>query len=372
MTDKNILTLDVSLKRAKNNSVRHDSQAKHAFTLSVSETVEVAGITAIFGESGSGKTTLLRVIAGLERDAQGEVIFRDQAWLTEKKSVATHQRPIAYVFQEASLFEHLSVRDNLKYAQKRAPQLSDSQHFYQDVVSTLDIEKLLTKRPHELSGGQKQRVALARALLNRPKLLLLDEPLASLDNKSKAQILPYLELLRDKFRLPMLYVSHSLSEVNRLASQVLLISEGELVDIGSPEQVFTRFYSGDKTQTRVILSGEVTEKEPSWHLLKFSFGEQSLWLKDSGEAIGQKFCVQVFARDISLAIEQPRASSILNVLSATVVNHKQDSDPAFVLVKLAIGESFLFSRITAKSFQQLAIGCGDHVWAQIKSVAIAH
>lgn len=340
----------------------------HDFRLDVDLTLPGTGITAIFGESGSGKTTLLRCIAGLEKPSEAMLSVNAQRW----EALPTHRRALGYVFQESSLFPHLNASGNLNYAIKRSNKTL-APAFYEEVIAVLGIAPLLGRFPAQLSGGERQRVAIARALLTQPRLLLMDEPLASLDEARKREILPYLENVRSHFELPIIYVSHSIDEVARLADHVVVLDKGRVIAEGDTRSIFSRvdlpLHFGD--ETGVILEGSVVERDTQWHLKRIAFNGGELWVRDSGDAIGQEVRIRVLARDISLSLSCEDTTSILNRLPAQAVDIVADpDDEAMVLVRLALGESFLVARLTQKSAHHLALGKGRQVWAQIKSAAI--
>ena len=206
------------------------------FTLDIDTEAPGTGVTAVFGDSGSGKTSLLRCIAGLTRPQQGYIKVGDEIWQDSRTFIKPHKRQVGYVFQEASLFEHLSVAGNLDFARRRAPRPAGKLDF-EHLIDILELKPLLNRHPSNLSGGEKQRVAIARALLSNPRILLMDEPLASLDTRRKAEILPFIKRLRDEFTLPILYVTHSLPEATRLASHIIVLHEGKVQVAGSVTEV---------------------------------------------------------------------------------------------------------------------------------------
>lgn len=343
---------------------------KQAFSLDVDIKLPNNGITAIFGVSGSGKTSLLRCIAGLDKADHGYISVNDRVWQSDSQFLPTHKRPLAYVFQEASLFPHLTAQGNLDYAIKRSDGVTEAS--YQQVLAVMGLNSTLQRYPNQLSGGERQRVAIARALLIQPQLLLMDEPLASLDAHRKQEILPYLEKLRSAFDIPIFYVSHSLDEITRLADHVVLMDQGKVAAQGHLMDVFSRidlpFNLGD--ETGVVIFGHITERDAQWGLARIAFNGGELWVRDQGDAIGQRLRVRLLAKDISLALSSHEDSSILNKLSVKVDEISDDSDASMVLVKLKLGSEYLIARLTKKSLHQLQLIEGKQVWAQIKSVAI--
>jgi molybdate transport system ATP-binding protein len=349
---------------------RYQKLRHSSFALDVNLDLPGRGVTGIFGPSGSGKTTLLRCIAGLQKAEQGNLRVNGEVWQNEKQTLPTHKRSLAYVFQESSLFPHLSVKANLDFAVKRAATVDTA--FYKHILELMDIARLCERMPEHLSGGERQRVAIARAFLVRPRLLLMDEPLASLDVGRKQEILPYLERLHEEFDLPVLYVSHALDEIARLADHLVVMDQGQVVADGKLTEVLSRtdlpIQWGD--DAGVVLPAQVVERDQQWHLLRVEFPGGSLWVRDGGDELGQTVRIRVLARDISLALSSHDDSSILNRLPVTVLDLKTGRDEAMVLVRLASGDSILIARITQRSLAHLELEAGKSLWAQIKSVAV--
>ena len=341
------------------------------FCLDVDLALPGAGVTAIFGPSGSGKTTLLRAVAGLERVSGGRLFVDGECWQDGEHFRPTHRRPLGYVFQEASLFPHLSVRGNLDFGMKRSGGRSVSAEF-SGIVELLGIGHLLERRPATLSGGERQRVAIARALLTSPRLLLMDEPLAALDLARKQEILPYLERLHDELEIPVLYVSHSPDEVARLADHLVALDNGRAVAAGPLAATLARvdlpIRLGD--DAGVVLAGTLAERDPDWHLARVACGGISFWARDAGHAVGQRVRVRILARDISIALTHATDSSILNILPATVEEIAPEPHPGQALVKLRAGDVALLARVTQRSVQALRLAPGAPVFAQIKAVAL--
>lgn len=328
------------------------------------------GITAIFGASGSGKTTLLRCLAGLEH-AEGSLRVGGETWQDSGQILPSHRRPLGYVFQEASLFRHLSAAGNLEFAMKRAGRRPD-EATYRHVLDIMGIEALLGRKPDQLSGGERQRVAIARALLSDPRLLLMDEPLASLDFARKAEILPYLVRLHHEFDGPIIYVSHDVNEISQLADHVILLSEGRAVAQGSIGEVFSRIdlpLPAD-TEAGAILSARVIGHDDEWQLARVKAAGGELWVRDAPRDIGDEVRLRILARDVSVANSQHEDSSILNRLPAEIVAIEADRDGPMALLRLRCGSDYLLARITMKSVAHLGLGAGSRVWAQIKSAAI--
>ncbi len=339
------------------------------FGLQVELDLPGRGITAVFGPSGSGKTTLLRCMAGLQEHASGVFRVNGDTWLDDTRDLPTHRRPLGYVFQEASLFPHLTAAGNLDYAERRAPVSDDG--LRERVVGLMGIGDLLQRKPAELSGGERQRVAIARALLIRPRLLLMDEPLASLDEPRKREILPYLERLGE-FDLPVIYVSHSVTEVARLADHLVVLEAGAVVASGPLTELMsrldTRMHLGE--DAGAVVDAEIVERDEAWHLVRARFDGGELWLRDGGDAIGEHLRIRILARDVSVALESHDDTSIANRLHATVDELVDDEDAAFLLVGLDVGNARVIARVTKRSADHLGLEVGQNVWAQIKSVAV--
>ncbi|WP_309044697.1 molybdenum ABC transporter ATP-binding protein [Marinobacter sediminicola] len=341
------------------------------FELDVDLNLPGSGLTALFGHSGCGKTTLLRCMAGLQ-PSDGAMRVNGDEWQNETGSRPVHQRPLAYVFQETSLFPHLSVKRNLMYGYKRIPQ-SDRQISFDQAVEWLGLSHLLGRMPEKLSGGERQRVAIARALLTSPKLLLMDEPLSALDQASKQDIMPYLEALRDNLAIPMLYVSHSTAEVARLADHIVMMNGGRVVAEGPLQQIMARTNQpfGLEDDAGVILDATLSERDEQWHLCRADFEGGHLWLRaDERLMIGQKIRLQVLARDVSLARSEQTDQSIQNLLPAIVDEVALEVSPGTSIVRLLAGKTPFLSRLTSRAVHALAIEPGQHVWLQIKSVAL--
>ncbi|MFD0669776.1 molybdenum ABC transporter ATP-binding protein [Ramlibacter sp. MAHUQ-53] len=344
------------------------------FSLDVDLTLPGHGVTALFGPSGSGKTTVLRCVAGLERADRAHVEIAGSCWQDDARGIdlPTWQRPLGYVFQEASLFDHLDVRGNLAFGQRRAARGASAMPL-DGVIELLGIGHLLARRPHALSGGERQRVAIARALATQPRVLLLDEPLSALDAARRRDILPWLERLRDELRIPMLYVTHSADEMARLADTLVLMDQGRALACGPVGEVLLRtdlaVVPGE--DTGVLLEATVAGRDAPWRLMQVDFGGGALWLRDTGAATGRRVRVRVLARDVSVATEMPRATSVNNLLPGTVAEVVPDPrHEGQVLVRLACGEAALLARITARSAHALGLAPGVPAWAQVKAAAL--
>ncbi len=341
------------------------------FVLDAEFSAPAVGVTALFGPSGSGKTTLLRCIAGLER-AHGSLHVNGKAWQDDKTFVPVHKRPLGYVFQEASLFPHLSVRANLEYGFKRiAPDERKVQ--LEQVVEWLGLRLLIDRHdPSHLSGGERQRVAIGRALLTSPRLLLMDEPLSALDTTSKQEILPYLESLHQSLRIPVLYVSHAMDEVARLADHLVLLEKGRVIANGVLHETLARLDlpTAHFADTGTVIEADVAQQDEKYHLTRLDFAGGQLWVSKLDRPFGTRVRARVLARDVSIATQFPQGSSINNILNARIEEIREE-DADKVLVRMRMGEAqILLSRITRRSRDQLGLVEGMLVFAQVKSVAL--
>ncbi len=341
------------------------------FSLDVDLNLPGRGVTALFGPSGSGKTTLLRLIAGLARTPDGYLAVRGEVWQDGARFVPTHRRALGYVFQEASLFPHLTARGNLEYGMKRTARCLDRAALGH-IIDLLGIGGLLDRRVDQLSGGERQRVAIARALAIRPGILLMDEPLSALDLGRKQEILPYLERLHDALDIPVLYVSHAPDEVARLADSLVVMEAGRVLAHGPLQDTLARIDLPLRLgeDAGVVLDAVVAERDGNWHLTRVEFAGGQLWARDSGHAVGERVRVRVLARDVSVALRHSRDTSILNVLPAVVEAIAEDGHPAFALVRLRVGPSPILARLTRRSAHALELAPGKVVFAQIKAVAV--
>jgi molybdate transport system ATP-binding protein len=354
-----------------------------AFALDVDLTLPAQGITVLYGPSGCGKTSLLRCVAGLERSCGNNLVqMGGQTWQDDRQGlfVPTHQRALGYVFQEASLFAHLSVRDNIAYAARRASKgFGEGSPSVDEVVNLLGIGALMERRSTDLSGGERQRVAIARALAAQPEVLLLDEPLSALDQARRLEVLPWLERLRDAVHIPMLYVTHAADEVARLADTLVVLNAGRVTASGPVaavlEQVDAPVVLGE--DAGALLYGTVRHIDARWHLAEVDCGGSSLWLRDTGLQPGQAVRVRVLARDVSLALREVRESSIQNALHCTVRSIAGGGHPSQALVQLQLtpptpgtAAPVLLARITQRAVHTLGLQVGQPVWAHIKSVGL--
>tara|TARA_R110002020_G_scaffold16900_14_gene60093 strand:- start:2152 stop:3279 length:1128 start_codon:yes stop_codon:yes gene_type:complete len=330
------------------------------------------GVTALFGRSGSGKTTVINAVAGLLRPDAGHVALDGQVLFDSDRKVfmPVHRRRLGYVFQEGRLFPHLSVRQNLGYGRWFAPREEGAG--FDHVVEMLGISALLHRRPGALSGGEKQRVAIGRALLARPKLLLMDEPLAALDEERKAEILPYLERLRDETEIPILYVSHSMVEVARLATTLVLIEGGRVVRAGPAAEVLSDPESvpalGVRTAGASLHATVAAQEEDGLTRLETSAGP--LLIPRVEAAIGARLAIRIPAQDVILSRTRPDGLSALNILPAKVTAVRLGDGPG-AIVQLKAGDDLILARITRRSALALELAPGVECFAILKTVAVA-
>ncbi|MFE3836865.1 molybdenum ABC transporter ATP-binding protein [Pseudogemmobacter sonorensis] len=328
------------------------------------------GVTALFGRSGSGKTTVVNAVAGLLRPDRGRIALDGRVLLDSQARIwlPPHRRRIGYVFQDARLFPHLSVHQNLLYGGWFAPKSAPRADFDR-ITEMLGIGALLARRPGTLSGGEKSRVALGRAILSAPGMLLMDEPLAALDEARKAEILPYLERLRDELHLPILYVSHSLAEVARLATTTVLMTAGKVTVAGPTADVLGDPASAPALGPReagALIEARVEAEEDG--LTRLSTAAGPIWLP--GAVKGGRIRLRILAQDVMLALEAPRGISALNILPATVIDLHEEGASVLVRLSLAGGE-VLLSRVTRRSARALGLAGGLRLNAVVKSMAIA-
>jgi len=328
------------------------------------------GVTALFGRSGAGKTSVVNAIAGILRPERGRIAIEGEPVFDSERGidVPTPRRRIGYVFQEGRLFPHLNVQQNLRYAglfSRGTPQPE-----FAHVVELLGLKDLLDRRPGNLSGGEKQRVAIGRALLSRPRLLLLDEPLASLDPHRKNEVLQYIELMRDEIKIPIVYVSHAVEEVVRLADTVVLLSVGEVAAVGAPEEVMGRADSRTSAfEGGAVIDAKVIEQDMQYELATLAFDGGTLTATSVDALIGEPVRVRIRARDVSIALERPQRISIQNVLAGRITA-VGDERSGIVDVSIGIGATTLRSRITARAARQLGLTPGLDIYALVKAVSL--
>ncbi len=334
------------------------------------------GISGIFGDSGCGKTTLLRCLAGLERADSGFVKMKGEPWQTSAEGhgqeifLEPYHRPVGFVFQDARLFTHMSVEENLLYGfrrqQHQSPWIS-----LDDVVELLAIGGLLQRRVHHLSGGERQRIAIGRALLVQPELLLLDEPLAALDRNRKREIMPFLERMHRELEIPIIYVSHSLSEITSLVDHLVLMERGKTVAAGPLAEMLTRLDMplADDMDATTVISGTVARMEQRYKLMAVATAFGELLIPQGDMAIGDSVRLKIQARDVSLCLQRPEQTSIINIFPATIVE-LDPSHECHVNVRLQAGGVHLLSRVSHLSLERLELEVGKQLFVQVKGIAM--
>ena len=342
-----------------------------SFALDVHFSVAPGGITALFGRSGAGKTSTVNVIAGLRRPDSGRIVLDGQTLFDSDSGVDVppERRRIGYVFQEGRLFPHMTVAANLRYGMRRTA-ATERRIDFDHIVALLGLSDLLGRHPARLSGGEKQRVAIGRALLTCPRLLLMDEPLASLDAQRKGEILPFIERLRDDLNIPVVYVSHLMEEIVRLADTVVLLSDGHVAAEGPLDEVMSRLDLRPLTgryEAGAVITATVSGKDEVFDLTHLDFAGGTIFVPQLDVAAGRTIRVRIRARDVSLAVSPPAGISILNVFPGTVQEIAVDG--AFADIVVDIGAR-IWARITARSLHELNLGVGSPVFALVKAVAI--
>lgn len=337
------------------------------FSLDVDVKIKGQGVTAIFGPSGSGKTSFLRMLSGITRPDLATINVLGQNWQSADAFYPPHKRALGYVFQEASLFPHLNVLGNLTYAFKRAHALVD-QDYFDRIVRAMGLDDLIEADVQRLSGGERQRVAIARALMVRPRILLMDEPLSALDQKRKSEILPYLERLKTTAHIPIIYVTHSMDEIARLADDLIIFENGRSIAHGTVSQVLSRMdlpnIFGDDAS--VVLEGKLGADDPKWGLRAVEFAGGQIWVSSQD---GERVRLRMSAKDVSLSLSAHNDSSILNILPV-IVDDIAEHQSGFAMVRCRFGDDMILARITLRSLDKLKLKKGQKIYAQIKSVAI--
>ena len=331
-----------------------------------------APVVGLFGRSGAGKSTVINAIAGIVTPQRGHIRIND-VWLFDAArgiDMPPDRRRVGCVFQDALLFPHLDVEANLLYGLRRRP---PAERFIEParVIELLGLAPLLQRRPQTLSGGEKQRVAIGRALLAQPRILLMDEPLSSLDVPRKTEVLDYIERLRDQLRIPIIYVSHSVPEITRLADTVVVLSEGRCLAVGAVDDVMSRLELRPATgryEAGSLLDTRVTAHDSEQQLTTLSFDGGELFVPQLQSPIGDRVRARIRARDVALAIEKPSGISILNILPVAVSGIADETGPV-VEIQLSVGTAVLSARITRRSVQHLGIHVGQQVFALIKAVS---
>ena len=341
------------------------------FQLDIDCLIAGQGFTGIYGHSGSGKTSLLRVLAGLEKGEPGTRIrFARDIWQDDNTFLETENRQIGLVFQDSRLFPHMSVKENLDYAWKR--RFRENGFDFELVDKWLDVKPLYERKPEQLSGGEKQRVALARVLLSSPQLILMDEPLASLDNAAREEILQRLESLHQYLPVPVIYISHSIEELSRVADDLFVLQQGKVVSSGPTLELSTELESAltEEDNAAAILHARVAEHDTEYNLTQLSVAHmQHLYVNTLPLEEGAVTRVRIPARDVSIQLEKPENTSILNLLNCGVDEIQPTSNGKY-MVKLKIGQQFLLARLSKKSIDALQMKKNQRVWAQVKSTGL--
>ena len=343
-----------------------------AFRLEVAFTAE-APIVGLFGRSGAGKTCLVNALAGVSRPERGTIVVNGVTLFDSacRIDVPPERRRLGYVFQDDLLFPHLDVESNLLYGFHRAPRAErviDPEH----VIELLGLRSLLERLPTALSGGERQRVAIGRALLAQPRLLLMDEPLASLDVNRREEVLRYIELLRDDLHIPIVYVSHSVAEITRLADTMVLLSEGKALAVGDVDEVMGRIDLRPQTgryEAGAVVDTVVAAHDTGYGLTTLQFDGGELTVPNVEALVGERVRVRIRARDVSIALARPERLSIVNVLEGSIAAIADDAGP-IVELQLRVGGARLQARITRRSRDELELSEGGRVYALIKAVSI--
>lgn len=342
-----------------------------AFTLDVAFRVPARGVTALFGPSGCGKTTILRCLAGLTR-LGGRLAVDGEVWQDDAAGhfLPAHRRPVGYVFQEASLFPHMSVRRNLRFGAERSP-APDQGLVLDEVAALLGIGHLLDRSPVALSGGERQRVAVGRALLSRPRILLMDEPLSALDRMTKDEILPYLDALHETLSIPILYVSHDISEVARLADHMILLGRGRKVADGPLAEILERLDLQPATgrfEASVLVTAKVVGRDEAFRLTLLDLGGETLTMPSIDAPVGEEVRLRIRARDVALATVRPTGISMRNILAGTIAAIAEEPETAYAEVLVDVGGARIRSRVTRAAVAELELRAGRPVFALIKSI----
>jgi len=351
-------------------SIRVDTRVRKGdFDLQVDFEIPATGFTAVSGPSGCGKTTLLRTIAGLEPAAEGVVRVAGESWLAADGGLPTHRRAVGYVFQQAALFPHLDVRGNLLFGRVRRRIVRPALAF-EEVVELLGLTRLLDRRIPGLSGGEQQRVAIAQALLSSPRLLLMDEPMAALDRASRQILMPYIEALQRSLEIPVLYVTHALDEVARLADHMLLIQAGRLTASGRVNELLTRLDlpMAHGREAGAVIGATVGAQDEVDQLTRLDFGGGEIWVPRVELAAGVPVRLRILSRDVTLALKPTPDSSILSSFPVRVLD-LAEGGPAELIVRLLAGEETLLTRVSKRSQRLLELRPGRHLFAQVRSVA---
>lgn len=347
------------------------------FALEVEQELTLERIVGLFGPSGSGKSTLLRIIAGFEKGARGRIDFDGECWQDTARNVflPAWRRPVGFVFQDTRLFGHLDVAGNLRYAASRSTPGSGAIRF-EDILTAFDLAELLPRRVDTLSGGERQRVAIARTLLTRPRILLLDEPLAALDTGRKSEILPYLESLPDRFGIPAIYVSHAIDEVARLCDRVVAIDRGRIVATGNTTDVLNHLelrLSQSPLGLVTVIDATVVEQLRDLQLTRLDHGGQSFVVPTLTHLpLGGRVRLSIRASDVAIATEAPRGISVRNVLQGRLAAVEPQPGSAFATLQIDIGGTLLKSELTRHAVAELQLQAGMPVFALVKTASFDH
>jgi molybdate transport system ATP-binding protein len=344
------------------------------FTLNIDHELALDRIVGLFGASGSGKSTLLRTIAGFEKGARGRIGFGADCWQdTERRHfVPAWRRPVGFVFQDTRLFEHRDVAGNLQFADSRSTPGSTPIAF-DDVLAAFDLHSLLSRRVDALSGGERQRVALARSLLSRPRILLLDEPLAALDTGRKGDILPYLESLPERFGIPVVYVSHAIDEIARLCDRVIVLDRGQVSASGNVSDVLNSLALQSPRSMQghfTVVDAQVVEQLADVHLTRLVCSGQSIVVPMLTHlSAGSAVRLSVRASDVAIATSEPQGLSFRNVLPGTIMAIDADRGSAFAIVSMNVGDTVLRSQLTNHAVRELRLKPGMQVFALLKTAS---
>ncbi|MEO0881382.1 MAG: molybdenum ABC transporter ATP-binding protein [Pseudomonadota bacterium] len=344
------------------------------FQLEMAQTVPTSGITAVFGPSGAGKTTFLRTIAGFETPTRGRIQLghRTLCDVAKRINVPSHQRPIGYLFQDGRLFSHMTVDQNLAYAEARkeidgGPSLKD------DIISACGIQPFMDRRPETLSGGERQRVALARTLMTAPELLLLDEPLGALDRQRKLELVTLLVDLPKSLGIPTLYVSHDIDEVSRVADRVIILENGRVQNSGPVEETLGAYgleAGRNPYESGARLSGTIAAHDPNYGLTQVAIGENTLHLPiHAAIEPGARIQLKISPKDVSVSLRRPDGISIQNVLKGQIEQIEEQGQTAFCMLTLSVDSQQLQARITRKARSELDLEIGRSVYVLLKSAS---